>query len=199
MAIDGGACGIVAPYMETVEQVKALRGAVKLRPYKGVRLAEKLEGVEGSLPDHEVEMCANKNRELALVLNIESQAAIDNLDEILKVPDIDCLLIGPHDLSCNLGVPEQFEHPTYRAAVRTIFEKARAAGVGAGFHQGKPPNTPGCTPADEIEFIKWGCNVLVHGSDISLFTTKLKEDLKTIKVGVGEAVTAVDDDGATDV
>ena len=48
--------------------------------------------------------CAKKNAELALVLNIESQAAIDNLDEILAVPDIDCLLIGPHDLSCNLGV-----------------------------------------------------------------------------------------------
>lgn len=38
MVIDGGACGVVAPYMETVEQVKALRGAVKLRPYKGQRL-----------------------------------------------------------------------------------------------------------------------------------------------------------------
>ena len=87
------------------------------------------------------------NAHLALVLNIESQPAIDNLDEILKIPDIDCLLVtsqyvlpyiviiplygqvGPHDLSCNLGIPEQFEHPKFKAALKTIFEKARAAGA----------------------------------------------------------------------
>jgi len=199
-ALDGGACGIVAPYMETVQQVKDLRGAVKLRPYKGARLAAKLEGAEGSLPAHEVAYCAKKNEELALVLNIESQAAIDNLDEILKVPDIDCLLIGPHDLSCNLGVPEQFDHPKFVAAVRTIWSKARAAGVGAAIHQGKPSTTTGCTPADEINWIKWGCNVLVHGSDISLFTVALKRDIATIKAGVGEEVAAAaGDDSATDV
>jgi len=116
-ALDGGACGIVAPYLETVEQVKALRGAVKLRPYKGQRLQEKLDGVEGASPEHEAAYVAKANRQNALVLNIESQPAIDMLDEILKVPDIDCLLIGPHDLSCNLGVPEQFDHPKFVAAV----------------------------------------------------------------------------------
>ena len=199
-AIDGGACGVVAPYMETVQQVRDLRGAVKLRPYKGARLAGKLAGEEAELPEHEVAYCAKKNAELALVLNIESQAAIDNLDEILAVPDIDCLLIGPHDLSCNLGVPEQFDHPKFVAAVRTIWTKARSAGVGAAIHQGKPSTTMGCTPADEINWIKWGCNVLVHGSDISLFTVALKRDIATIKAGVGEAVdSGPTDDCATDV
>ena len=56
----------------------------------------------------QVDHCARVNKHLALVLNIESQPAIDNLDEILKIPDIDAILIGPHDLSCNLGVPGLF-------------------------------------------------------------------------------------------
>lgn len=186
MALDGGASGIVAPYLETVEQVQALRGAVKLRPYKGQRLDDKLAGVAGASPAHEAEYCKRVNKNNALVLNIESQPAIDNLDEILKIPDIDALLIGPHDLSCNLGVPEQFDHPKFVAACRTIWQKARAAGVGAAIHQGKPPDTPGCTPADEINWLKSGCNVLVHGSDVTLFTTNLKNHLREIRAGVGE-------------
>ena len=46
---------------------------------------------------------------LQLVLNIESQAAIDNLENMLA-PElgVDAVIIGPHDLSCNLGVPEQY-------------------------------------------------------------------------------------------
>ena len=41
--LDGGACGVVAPYIETVEQVKQLVGATKLRPLKGGKLARALE------------------------------------------------------------------------------------------------------------------------------------------------------------
>ena len=40
MALDGGAAGIVAPYVETPEQVQTLRGAVKLRPIKGRKLEQ---------------------------------------------------------------------------------------------------------------------------------------------------------------
>ena len=42
--LDGGAAGIIAPYVETAAQVQALRGAVKLRPIKGRRLADRLAG-----------------------------------------------------------------------------------------------------------------------------------------------------------
>ena len=46
---------------------------------------------------------------------------------------VDAVLIGPHDLSCNLGVPEQYDHPKFQDAVKTIFRKARNAGVGSQF------------------------------------------------------------------
>ena len=46
MALDGGAAGVVAPYVETAEQVQNLRGAVKLRPLKGQRLMNVLSGAE---------------------------------------------------------------------------------------------------------------------------------------------------------
>jgi 4-hydroxy-2-oxoheptanedioate aldolase len=55
-----------------------------------------------------------------LLLNIESAPALAALDEILAVPDIDAVQVGPHDLSCSLGVPEQYAHPRFEEAVQTI-------------------------------------------------------------------------------
>jgi 4-hydroxy-2-oxoheptanedioate aldolase len=122
--LDGGAAGIIAPYVETVEQVQALRGAVKLRPVKGRRLADRLAGgpFEPTLEDY----VRGRNTN-AMVVNIESVPAIEALDEILAVPDLDAVLIGPHDLSCSLGIPEQYRHPRFQEAVYAILRKARAA------------------------------------------------------------------------
>jgi 4-hydroxy-2-oxoheptanedioate aldolase len=60
-----------------------------------------------------------------LIVNIESTPAIQALDEILAVPGLDAVLIGPHDLTCNLGVPERYDHPDFLGACETIFLKAR--------------------------------------------------------------------------
>lgn len=116
---------MVLPYMETVDEVKALRGAVKLRPLKGKILRDSLAAgkVAGDSLSSYVKRGGDQR---ALVLNIESQAAIDNLDAMLAPElEVDAVLIGPHDLSCNLGVPEQYDHPTFKVAVQTIFSKAR--------------------------------------------------------------------------
>lgn len=101
--VDAGAAGVIAPYVESVSQVHDLRGAVKLRPLKGERLARVLAGEE-QLPQTERDYLANYNRGNLCVINIESVPALNALDEILAVPDVDALLIGPHDLSINLGI-----------------------------------------------------------------------------------------------
>ena len=106
------------------------------------------------------------------------------------MPDVDGVLIGPHDLSCSLGVPEDFASDEFQQAVKTIFQKARAAGVGAGIHQvsgwqwhvqtpncclqGMPPTTPGMTPEFATKWIsEYGCNVYVHAADVNLFSTQV--------------------------
>jgi 4-hydroxy-2-oxoheptanedioate aldolase len=173
--LDGGAAGIIAPYIETPEQAQALRGAVKLRPIKGQRLADRL--AEKTF-EPELEQYVSKRNEQAMILNIESVPAINALDAILAVPGIDALLIGPHDLSCNLGVPEQYGHPKFREAVRTIFSKARAAGVGAGIHYWGEP-------AQQAEFIRDGANMIIHSADITLFQKHLRLELDALKKLVG--------------
>ena len=104
MVLDGGAADVVAPYIETVYHVQALRVAVKKRPTKG----RKLDGILASeVAEPDLERFMNKGaNERLLIINIESVPAIEAMDDILAVPDLDGLLIGPRDLSSNLGLPE---------------------------------------------------------------------------------------------
>jgi 4-hydroxy-2-oxoheptanedioate aldolase len=170
--LDGGAAGIIAPYIESAEQVRALRGAVKFRPLKGAKLQGLLadEPCEPELTDY----LRDRSGGNALIVNIESVPAIAALDGILAVPGLDAVLIGPHDLSCSLGLPEQYEHPRFLEAVRTIFRKARAAGIGAGIHFWGDLQV-------EAGFIRDGANLLIHSSDLQLFARHLATEITAIR------------------
>jgi 2-keto-3-deoxy-L-rhamnonate aldolase RhmA len=176
MVLDGGAAGVIAPYVESAEQVQALRGAVKLRPIKGQRLQRMLNGAapEPELSAYMQEGAAKR----LLIVNIESVPAIEALDDILKVPGLDAVLIGPHDLSCSLGIPEQWDHPDFLAACETIFRKARAAGIGAGIHFWGDVK-------QQTRFLKLGANMLIHSADISLFQKHLRLELDAIRSAAG--------------
>jgi len=176
--LDMGAGGVVAAYIETADEVRQLRGAVKLRPLKGKKLEGILSGkkaLEGELAGY----VQKRNENNLLLANIESVAAVEALDEILDVPQLDAVLIGPHDLSCSLGVPEQYDHPLFAGAVQEIVTKARAKNVGAGVH-----NLP--TLAQEIHWSQAGLNLILHRSDISLFRRGLHENLTAIRSAVSE-------------
>lgn len=183
--IDTGAAGVIAPYVETVEQVKALRGAIRLRPLKGAGRDEILAGKELT-PEMEAYL-SGRNDGHCLIINIESTPAVAALDDLLSVPGLDGVLIGPHDLSCSLGVPEQYDHPDFMSAVKTIFTKAREHNVGAGMHFTGDP-------AKQVEFLNAGANMLIHSADISLFAQHIRKELRGIKAAVGDTDSSGDDE-----
>jgi len=176
--LDAGAVGLVAAYVESAQQVQLLRGAVKLRPIKGKKLEQILSGK--AEPDAELAAYLEKfNEGKVLLVNIESVPALEALDEILDVPGLDGVLIGPHDLSCSLGVPEQYDHPLFNEAVQQIIEKARAKGIGVGVH-----NLP--STQQEIKWAKKGLNLILRLADMTLFRRALHEDLNRLRQGLGE-------------
>jgi len=172
MALDAGAGGVVAPYVETVAQVQALRGATRLRPLKGERLAAALEDsrvLEPALATY----LAERNESTVFVINIESVPALQRLDDLLAVPGLDAVLIGPHDLSCSLGIPEDYENPRFEAAVIAIISKARARGIGAGIHWWGDPR----------RLLRWkeaGLNLIILSGDITAMRDRLASDLRMI-------------------
>jgi len=179
-ALDNGASGVLAPYVETPEQVRRLRGAIKLRPLKGQVLEEVLNGereLDPALSDYVRRRCA----ENLLLVNIESAPALAALDDILTVPDIDAVQVGPHDLSCSLGVPEQYGHPLFEEAIQTIIAKTRARQIGVGVHYWWGME-------DELRWVRAGANLIVHSGDIALFADTLRANLKRFREACGDLV-----------
>jgi 4-hydroxy-2-oxoheptanedioate aldolase len=176
-ALDAGAGGIIGPYLETADQVRALVGAVKLRPLKGRRLAEALRDPKTLEPEM-ADYLAKRNGDKILIANIESVPAIENLRNICAVPGLDAVLIGPHDLSCSLGIPEQYGHPRFDEAVRTIFRVAREHRVGAGIHYWLGLE-------QEIAWAKAGGNLVMHSSDLAAFSRTLKTEIEQLRKALG--------------
>lgn len=178
MVLDGGANGIIAPYVESVEQVRELVGATKLRPIKGKLMDAALQNPDVLKP--ELASYLNKyNFGNMLIVNIKSVPAIDNLDAILSVPGLDAVLIGPHDLSVSLGIPEQYRNATFDRTVRGIIERARSRQIAAGFHSWDDMEL-------ELKWIKAGANMIVHGFDIRIFANTLRTDLMKMREVFGD-------------
>ena len=87
---------------------------------------------------------------------------------------MDGVLIGPHDLSCSLGIPEQYDHADFLRAVETIFTKARDKNIGAGIHFWG-------SIEEQVAFLNMGANMLIHSGDIMLFAKHLRQDLNGIR------------------
>jgi 4-hydroxy-2-oxoheptanedioate aldolase len=179
MALDGGASGVVAPYVETADQARALVGAVKFRPLKGRRLQNFLTAKERLEPELHTYL-RERNADNFLVVNIESVPAMEALDDILSVAGLDGVLIGPHDLTCSLGIPEQYDHPRFKESVLQILAAARSKGLGFGVHFWGAPER-------QIEWARAGANLIMYHGDVSLFAQSLRKDLQKIKEALQDA------------
>jgi 4-hydroxy-2-oxoheptanedioate aldolase len=182
--IDGGAKGVIAPYLESVEQIRELVGATKFRPLKGEILQKVLNGDQ----ELSVEMKAyldNYNKGNICIANIESVPAMDKLEDLLNVPGLDAVFIGPHDLSISMGIPEQYDHPEFEKAVKHIIHTTRNKGLSIAIHFSLKPER-------QAKWVKEGVNIVVHSTDRTLFSQKLNADISAIKRAVGDM--ANDDD-----
>ena len=126
-ALDIGAEGIVFPLIRSAEDAK--RAVASLRyPPEGTRgfgpfLAHSRWGVP--LPRYKDEVAP----EMVCCLLIETREGVENIDEILAVDGIDLIVPAQFDLSTDLGISGQFDHPEFRAAVEKVETAAKAAGV----------------------------------------------------------------------
>ena len=125
MALDAGAEGVLAPYCETVEEVKEVVAAAKWRPLKGEFVRRVID--KGEFPSDATRAYLDeRNGNTVCIIGIESVPAVENLDNILHVGGIDGIFVGPNDLSVSLGVPNQLDHPDYEGALRRIISICKA-------------------------------------------------------------------------
>jgi 2-keto-3-deoxy-L-rhamnonate aldolase RhmA len=184
-ALDSGAWTILAPYVEDLELVLELIGAVKYRPLKGKKLKEILQGNEK--PGKELEAyLKSHNKNYSLLLNIESPEGVMNMEKFLSVKTldghgVDGIVIGPHDLSVSYELPGKYDSPEFIDLSCNIIRKAREYGVAAGGHNGSRGNIQ-----LQMQWAKSGANIIIHSSDVFLFADKYQEDINQIRALNGE-------------
>ena len=186
-ALDAGAGAILVPYMENIEDVYNLVGAVKYRPLKGKKLMKILHGEEK--PSAELEAyLINHNKNHSLILNIESPTGVKNLEDFLSVqsvdgPGVDGIIVGPHDLSVSYGMPEKYQSVEFLNLSCGIIKKARELGCAAGGHNGSRG-----TLDLQTEWAKAGANIILYSSDTFLFADKLQDDMNHLREVKGERI-----------
>ena len=140
-ALDAGARGIVVPMVNTSAEAEAAVRACRYFPL-GNRSNAGVRGEWGEFKNYR-DYIDTVNNELVIVPMIETNQSLENLDAIASVPGVDVLLIGPSDLSIELGVPLDYACDTYQRALDKIAAAAAKHGIAAGMYfipPGMDPN-----------------------------------------------------------
>lgn len=156
--LDIGFYNFLIPMVQTAEEA---RNAVSFTRYppegiRGVSVAQR-SNAYGTVPDY----FSIINKNITIIAQIETQLSIDNVDEIAAVDGIDCLFIGPGDLSAAMGHIGHPEHPDVQKAIKYVFDRAKAHHKASGILAPKE--------ADAHRYMEWGATFVGVGSDLGAF------------------------------
>jgi 2-keto-3-deoxy-L-rhamnonate aldolase RhmA len=132
-ALDNGAQGIIFPRVEDPALLARAVSWTKFPPLgvRGFGLGPSHVAYEKiTIP----QIIEHLNANIMVVLQIETKTAVERRDELLSVPGIDAIMIGPADLSISLGVPGQFDHPKMIETIELVKESCLKHGVAPGIH-----------------------------------------------------------------
>ncbi|MGK7753478.1 MULTISPECIES: HpcH/HpaI aldolase family protein [unclassified Roseovarius] len=157
--LDAGAQTLLAPMVDTAADAERIVRAMRYPP-EGVRGSGAALGRAsgfGAVPDY----IATANDQMCLVVQIESVAALENLDAICAVDGVDAAFIGPSDLANDIGHHGDANHPEVREAMQDALARIRAAG--------KAPGILGIDAKTTRTYRDWGAQMLGVGIDVLLF------------------------------
>ena len=116
--MDRGVMGVQVPHINTAEDARRAVAAVKFGPGAGRGLAAGTRPDRWGLGGAMTDFTRAANAQSLVCVQIEHEAALANVDEILTVADIDVFFIGPSDLSQSMGHPGNAKAPPVRPRSR---------------------------------------------------------------------------------
>ncbi|WP_333817034.1 HpcH/HpaI aldolase family protein [Tabrizicola sp.] len=158
-ALDAGAQSLLIPMIETAQQAEACVKATRYPPegIRGVGSSLARASRFSAIPDY----LTTANDQICLILQIESRAGLAALDDILALPGIDCVFIGPADLAADMGHLGNAGHPEVRAAVMDALARIAASGKAAGMLSTDDAFIADCVTAG-ARFVGVGIDVLAY-------------------------------------
>jgi 2-keto-3-deoxy-L-rhamnonate aldolase RhmA len=173
--LDAGALGVIAPHVESPDEARRVVAAAKYPPL-GQR------SVAGALPHLQYrsfkaeEMCPAMNQATIVMVQFETAAAVERADEIMAVEGVDMVMIGTNDLTADMGIPGQYDHPRVRAAYEQTIAACRKHGKHAG--------VGGLASRGDLvaAFVKMGARYVSSGNDLSFLLEICRSKAREISV-----------------
>lgn len=171
-ALDVGAEGVMIPMVESVEQAKAIAEATRYPPVgrRGAAFGFAHDHYEAGSPADKIKFANARN---LVIAQIETERGLADVEAIAAVDGIDVLWVGHFDLTNFLGIPGQFDNPTYLDAIKRIVKAGRAHGKGLGFM------------ASDAKWARdykaHGFHMLASGTDMALLGSGIKSILDPLR------------------
>ena len=170
--MDAGVLGIMVGNVETQETAQRIVDAVKYKPLGNRGLGLGTAHNDYVAPDT-VAYLKRANENTTIICQIESPKGLENAAEIAATPGVDCLWVGHFDLSNAMGIPAQFQHPEFLAALKHVVDVCKQFGKRAGIQ-----------PGDEQQAEQWinmGYNVISWKTDITVYRATLTKEVAWLR------------------
>lgn len=168
--LDMGASGVMVPYINSANEAKFAVKAMQYPP-EGIRGVAKSNRGSGFGVNFN-EYFAKANDNLLTVVQIETREAVKNADEIAAVDGVDVLFVGPLDLSVNMGMAQQFDHPDFQEALSKVVSACKKSGKAAGILLGK---------AEQVEgIVEKGFTFIALSTDGAMVAAGMKKSAETL-------------------
>lgn len=155
--LDVGFYNFLIPYVETALQAKQAVSYTRYPPegLRGVSVSHRSNAF-GTIPDYFEKI----NQNICVIVQVETQQAVDNVAQITAVDGVDGIFVGPSDLSASLGHFGNPKHPQVQAAIKQVFDEAKK--------QGKACGILAPIEADAHHYIEMGATFVAVGNDLGL-------------------------------
>ena len=179
--LDAGAAGMILPMVRNADEARrAVAGC--LYPPEGIRgFGPRRPSNYGRMMGQE--FCRAANEAMIVLVQVEHIEAVQNIDEILAVPGLSGVVLGPYDLSGSMGRLADVQHPDVVRAMDTVIQKVRNTGRVLGIGTG-------CDPQQVSQLIDKGVNFLALGGDYMLLTQAIDQLTSKLREHTGAAATA---------
>jgi 2-dehydro-3-deoxyglucarate aldolase/4-hydroxy-2-oxoheptanedioate aldolase len=171
-ALDVGAQGVMAPLVVSAAQAAAIVAA-SCYPPDGRRGAAFGIAHDGYAPGPVLDKMRAANSERIMIAQVETAAGVKNAHEIAAVSGIDILWVGQFDLTVSLGIPGQFDHPDFVAAVESVADAARSAGKACG--------AMALSVEDARVWASRGYSMIAYSGDLWIYQQALAGSLNALK------------------
>ncbi len=170
--LDMGSMGVMVPMIETPEQAESLANWAKYPPVgrRGAAFGIAHDDYSGG---DIVQKINSANSETLLIAQIETAIGLENVEAIAAVEGIDVLWIGHFDLTNFLGIPGQFDHPDFHAALKRVTDACEKHGKIGGFMASDPENAR--------SLIRQGFRMLAYGGDLWLYQQTLANGIAEVR------------------